>query len=132
MLDDINSNQMSIDAKYKLFRLCCLAPFYFGLISLISFFVIKGHPLFDFDTIPPRLPSEPIITTSKIIFEQIFARLFFSHFIALILYCVISFPFMIYLARNLYKCYPTKKNIILLLIAYFLLPTVLLFLGVRI
>lgn len=121
---------METETKYKLFRLCCLMPFYFGLVLLLTHFSIKGQ--FSFDSIPPRLSGESIITTTKLIFEQISLRLFAAHLAGLILYFVISFPFLLFLAGNLYKCYPSKRNIILLLMAYFLLPTVLLFYGIRI
>lgn len=115
---------MQTETKYKIFRVLCLLPFYFGIVTLITYLISDHYNMLSFDSVPPRPPGEPLSITAIIEFKRICMKLFYSHFITLLLYSVLSFPINTILAINLYKT--LKKKTVVLYIIYLTIPIYLL------
>jgi hypothetical protein len=115
---------MHTETKQKIYRLLCLLPYYFGIVTLITYLISDHYHMLTFDTIPPRPPGEPLTLTALIEMKRICMKLFFIHFIALLLYSVISFPINTILAINLFRT--SKKRILILYLVYLIIPVYLL------
>jgi hypothetical protein len=115
---------MQTETKYKIFRILCLLPFYFGIVTLITYLISDYYHMLSFDSIPPKPPEEPLTKTLIIELKKICAKLFYIHYISLLLYCSLSFPIIIYLTKNLYMT--SKRNVTILCLLYLIIPIYLL------
>lgn len=115
---------MQTDTKHKIYRLLCLLPYYFGVVTLITYLISDHYYMLTFDTIPPRLPEEPFLVTVIIELKKICLRLFYIHSVSLPLYCTLAFPIICILAINLYKT--AKRNVLILYFLYLIIPIYLL------
>lgn len=115
---------MQTETKYKIFRLLCLLPFYFGIVTLITYLISDHYHMLSFDSIPPRLPEEPLIVTFIIELKKICVKVFYIHYTTLLLYCTLSFPIVALFVKNLYKT--GEKNVLILYSLYLIIPLYLL------